>query len=296
MLLLQAKKHQIRWKYHSVFEPNSGDILSNAMKNLSNLVNKMTNGEFIIESVPLKPADSLSSDLLLSNISDSKHEINCGIAGIYYSAKNRGLYFGTAIPFGLNSEEQTAWHEYKYEGQSKRKTSTNQNQTIMEYIYGIYGFNIKPIPLIATGHQMGGFFPKRIIAPEDLAGIKMRIPGLGGEILAKLNNDFTVFGSTLSSSAEPMPHQSKSIPELINSHKINAFEFIGPYEDKLVLEKIKRANELIYHYPGWWEPGTTFELQINRDDWEKLDRSFQGILRAACAQIYNETLANYNGS
>lgn len=128
----------------------------------------------------------------------------------------------------------------------------------------------------------------------------MRIPGLGGRVLHKMSHSegFCVYGDGDGcDTAENIPVHGSDIADLINKGKIHAFEFTGPYDDNQILEKILDKDlreKFIYHYPGWWEPSTTFELQINRQSWDKLPESFQSILRAACAQIYKETLAEYN--
>lgn len=287
------------WKYKSIFQNKDGYnfILNNAMNNLCELVAQMSEGKFIIE--PFRTDDDtpreISSEIILDSIHTRK--VDCGVAGIYYSDQKKGLIFGTGIPFGFNPEEQTAWLENKvkpaeYEKWRKfmedRKINIlpdDHRPTSMEYIYNkIYKLNVIPIPLIATGPQMGGFFRKTIESPVDLSEIIMRIPGIGGEVLKKLNSNFKT--------------ENISPNEIANSinakRRINAFEFTGPSDDKKIFDQINDKSNFIYHYPGWWEPGTTFELQINRHSWNGLNEPFRHILRAACAQIYKETLAKYD--
>ncbi|MFO1290531.1 MAG: hypothetical protein U1E82_07885 [Nitrosomonas sp.] len=288
---ISNRPQEVRWKYvsftHQQGESNTkksqNPILAEAMPRLADLLNQMTEGKFTIEPHTAKNLESSDSHLDLIN----NKTVDCGIAGIYFSQTKRGLYFGTGIPFGLNPEEQTAWLAHKRESKDK---------TFMEEVYEKYGYgNILPIPLIATGHQMGGFFPKEINGSKDLSGITMRIPGLGGNVLRAMNEKFCFYGGC-GGLEENKPIHAIDIPELMNNKKIHAFEFTGPHDDYRILQSITIPirDKLIYHYPGWWEPGTTFELQINRQSWDALGESYQSILRAACAQIYKQTLAEYN--
>ncbi len=157
-------------------------------------------------------------------------------ASYYYVGKNPLTAFGTALPFGLNAQQQNAW---LYEG---------GGLTLLQAAYAKL-FNAIQFPAGNTGVQMGGWFRKEINSVADLQGLKMRIPGLGGQVMAKL-------GVTV----QTLP--GGEIFQALQTGAIDAAEWVGPYdEEKLGLHKAAQ----FYYYPGWWEPGPTLEVQINLD-------------------------------
>ncbi len=202
--------------------------------------------------------------------------IQCGYGGIYYtSSKYKPLFFGCAIPFGLNIQEQIAWLNYK-------KSSSDE----LTYIQSIYkdklNLNIIPFPAGTTGGQMGGWFKEKVNSINDLNGKIMRIPGLGAEVLQNLGM------KTHQQLVKPIS-VAESI-ELLQKGEFSAVEWTGPYDDmQLALHKAAK----FYYYPGWWEPSTTFDVQVNLDVWGKLPTHYQEIFKAACHEVYMNTLAEY---
>jgi len=122
---------------------------------------------------------------------------------------------------------------------------------------------------------MGGWFKKKINAVADYKGLKMRIPGLGGKVLARAGGTVVL-----------MP--AAEIYAALERGVIDASEWVGPYDDmKLGLHKTARY----YYYPGWHEPGTTNEFGFNRRAYEALPADVRQILdhATAASQTYGLT-------
>jgi TRAP-type mannitol/chloroaromatic compound transport system substrate-binding protein len=191
--------------------------------------------------------------------------VECGhSASYYYIGKNPALAFGTAVPFGLNAQQQNAW---LYHGGG------------LELIQKLYSdFNTIAFPSGNSGVQMGGWFKREVNKVSDLQGLKMRIPGLGGEVLSRLGVNVQVL-------------PGGEIFLALDRGAIDAAEWVGPFDDeKLGLNKAAK----FYYYPGWWEPGSTFDLQINLTAWNKLPKEYQEIVKAASIQANMECLAIYD--
>jgi len=148
----------------------------------------------------------------------------------------------------------------------------------MELWKEIYAeFNLIPAAAGNTGVQMGGWFNREIKSIDDLKGLKMRIPGLGGEVLKRA-------GGT------PVSLPGGEIYTSLQSGAIDATEWVGPYND-LAFGFYKVAK--FYYYPGWHEPGTTLEAIINKKAFEELPRDLQSIVVNACKVANQDMLAEY---
>jgi len=125
---------------------------------------------------------------------------------------------------------------------------------------------------------MGGWFRKEINTVADLNGLKMRIPGLGGQVMTKLGVTVQVLGAG-------------EIFQALQTGAVDAAEFVGPYDDeKLGFNQVAE----FYYYPGWWEPGPSLEVQVNLDEWNKLPKEYQEILKSACHESNTIMLARYD--
>ncbi len=175
-------------------------------------------------------------------------------ASYYWVGKVPSSPLFASIPFGLNAQQFNAWY---YGGGGK---------DLWEEAYAPH--NVIPLLCGNTGVQMGGWFNKEIKSVADLKGLKMRIPGWGGKVITKAG------GSSVTLAA----------PEIYTSLErgvIDATEWIGPYHDyKLGLHKVAKY----YYYPGWHEPGTAFELLVNKKAFESLPSDLQEIVRTAAAR------------
>ena len=172
-------------------------------------------------------------------------------ASYYWAGKAPAAQFFTSIPFGMNAQQLNAWI---YDGGGLR---------LWEELYT--PFNLLPMPAGNTGVQMGGWFNREINTTDDLKGIKMRIPGLGGKVIAKAGGS-----AILSAGGEIYTNLERGV--------IDATEWVGPYHDYLMgFHKIAKY----YYYPGWHEPGSAVELTVNKTAFEGLPENLQEIIRSA---------------
>jgi TRAP-type mannitol/chloroaromatic compound transport system substrate-binding protein len=155
------------------------------------------------------------------------------------------------VPFGLNARQQNAW---LLEGGG------------LELLRDVFAdFNIINFPAGNTGAQMGGWFKKEIHSAADLAGLKIRIPGLGGEVMNRLGATVQVLAG-----GDIYPALERGV--------IDATEWVGPYDDeKLGFYKVAK----FYYYPGWWEPGPNLSYYVNQDAWGKLSAEHKEIFTSA---------------
>ena len=250
----------VNWRLQSSY-PKSLETLFGACTFLSEAVSDMTDGKFKIQTfaageiVPaLQVADAVGNGT-----------VEMGQTGSYfYIGKDMGFAFGTAIPWGPNSRQQSAW---MYHGGGLEL----MNQFYAKF--GIYNF-----PAGNTGTQMGGWFRKEIKSKEDLAGLKMRIGGLGGNVLQKLG-------------VIPQQLGAGDIYPALEKGVIDAAEFVGPYDDeKLGLAKVAPY----YHYPAFWEGGAELSFFTNLDKWNSLPKQYQKVLRIACMATGHDMQAKYD--
>ncbi|HNP64084.1 MAG TPA: TRAP transporter substrate-binding protein [Woeseiaceae bacterium] len=185
-------------------------------------------------------------------------------ASYYHKGKVDAAQFFTAIPFGMNCTELNAWIYY------------GGGLKLWRELYE--PFNLVPFLCGNTGVQMGGWFNREIKSVDDLQGLKMRIPGLGGEVLRRA-------GGT------PITLPGAEIFTSLQTGAIDATEWVGPYNDvSFGLHKAARY----YYYPGWQEPGPGLECIINRDAWESLPDDLQALVEITCQAITTDMVAEYS--
>lgn len=185
-------------------------------------------------------------------------------ASYYHRGKVPAAQYFTTAPFGLNANEMNAWMYYG---------------GALELWRELYApFNLVPFPAGQTGVQMAGWFNRKIESVADLQGLKMRIPGLGGEVMQRAGvTQVTVPGSEIFTS--------------LQTGVIDAAEWIGPYNDvSLGLHKAARY----YYYPGWHEPGSLLQCVVNKSAWESLPQDLQEILASVCQAVNLDMQAEYN--
>ena len=188
-------------------------------------------------------------------------------ASYYHKGKVDAAQFFTAIPFGLNYLELNGWLYY------------GGGLELWRELYE--PFNLVPFPCGNTGVQMGGWFNKPINSIEDLKGLKMRIPGLGGEVLRRA-------GGT------PVTLPGGEIFTALQTGAIDATEWVGAYND--VSFGLHKAAKY-YYYPGWQEPGPGLECIVNQDAWNSLPADLQAIVEISCQAITTDMTAEYvNGN
>ncbi len=184
-------------------------------------------------------------------------------ASYYWAGKAPASQFFASVPFGMNAQQMNAWI---YSGGGLE---------LWEELYS--QFNLIPMPAGNTGVQMGGWFNRAINTPDDLKGLKMRIPGLGGKVIAKAGGS-----AILSAGGEIYTNLERGV--------IDATEWIGPYHDYLMgFHKIAKY----YYYPGWHEPGSVLELMVNKSAFEGLPKDLQEIVRSAAYRANTWILSEF---
>ena len=168
------------------------------------------------------------------------------------------------MPFGLTYTEINAWIRW------------GGGQELWDELAG--DFDLKCVMAGNTGVQMGGWFRKEINTEDDLKGLKMRIPGLGGDVMAKLG-------------ASPVSLPGGQIYENLVSGAIDATEWVGPWNDSFM--KFYEAAKY-YYYPGMHEPGSMLSFGLNKSFWEGLSRSDQITIEAAASAENDIMMAEYN--
>jgi len=185
-------------------------------------------------------------------------------AEYYWQGKSKAFNFFTSVPFGLNAAEMNAWLYY------------GGGQELWDELSA--KFKIKAFGCANTGVQMGGWFNKEITNLEDFKGLKIRMPGLGGEVMRRLG-------------AAALSLPGGEIFQSLQSGAIDATEWVGPWND-LAFGFYRAAK--FYYWPGFHEPGALLSLGMNLEVWESLTEQQQAIVKAACAAQTEETLAEYN--
>jgi len=201
---------------------------------------------------------------------DSFDEVASGNAQAYHAAdyywkgKHLGWAYYTAVPFGLTYDEINAWIRF------------GGGQELWDELAAEFG--LKCVMAGNTGVQMGGWFNKEINSADDLKGLKMRIPGLGGDVMAKLG-------------ASPVSLPGGQIYENLVSGAIDATEWVGPWNDSFM--KFYEAAKY-YYYPGFHEPGSMLALGMNESWWSGLSKTDQAIIEAAAGMENDVMMAEYN--
>lgn len=185
-------------------------------------------------------------------------------AEYYWQGKSPAFNFFAAVPFGLTGAEMSSW--IRHEG----------GQALWDELSA--GFGIKPFMIANSGVQMGGWYKKELNSLEDFKGLKVRMPGLGGEVLGRLGSAATTLAG------------SEIFPAL-QSGAIDGTEWVGPWND-LAFGFYKVAKH--YYYPGFHEPGTTMSMGINLDVWNRFSAADQNLLTLAAAAETERSLSEFN--
>lgn len=231
-----------------------------AVDNLAERIEKASNGRLKIKVYgggELVPAFE-AFDAVSRGTVEMGHD-----ASYYHKGKVAAAQFFCAIPFGMNAAELDGWLYY------------GGGLELWRELYA--PFNIVPFPCGNTGVQMGGWFNREINSPADLEGLKMRIPGLGGEVIQRAG-------------ATPVTLPGSEIFTSLQTGAIDATEWVGAYND--VAFGLHKAAQY-YYYPGWQEPGAGLELIVNADAWASLPPDLQALVELACQAITTDMLAEY---
>ncbi|HAB04275.1 MAG TPA: ABC transporter substrate-binding protein [Alcanivorax sp.] len=186
-------------------------------------------------------------------------------ASYYWKGKHPATPFFTAVPFGLTAQELNSWVNF------------GGGQELWDELYGEFG--IKPLPCGNSGTQMAGWFRKEINSLEDIKGLKIRAPGLAGEVMQRIG-------------ATPVQMPGGEVFTSMQTGALDAADWVGPYNDLTFgLHKVAKY----YYYPGWQEPGAMLEMMINKEKWDALPEDLQAIVKNAAEaenqHIYDEFTA-----
>jgi TRAP-type mannitol/chloroaromatic compound transport system substrate-binding protein len=250
----------IRWRLASSF-PKALDTIYGAADVFSKKVNEMSGGKFSISVHPggeLMPAFGVVDGVQQGTV-EMAHT-----APYYFHGKDETFAIGTAIPFGLNSRQLTAWY---YDGNGMK---------LFREFYDAY--NIVNFPGGNTGAQMGGWYRKEVKSAADIKGMKMRIGGFAGRVLERMGG-------------VPQNIPGGEIYTALEKGTIDSVEWVGPYDDeKLGFQKVAKN----YYYPGWWEGGAQLDFYINKAAYNGLSAENKAIVECAASHAHTTMQAMYD--
>ena len=250
---------QIKWKLVTTW-PKGLPGLGSAPENFARRVEEMSNGRLSIrvygagEVVP--PFEVFDA------VSQGVAEMGHG-ASYYWKGKIPSSVFYTAVPFGMTAQEMNGWLHY------------GGGLELWRELYAPFG--VRPFAGGSTGVQMAGWFNRELKSAEDLKGLKMRIPGLAGEV-------FTASGGTSVRLAGGEIYTS------MQTGVIDAVEWVGPYNDR-TLGLMEVAE--YYYYPGWHEPGAMLEFTVNQEAFDRLPADLQAIVEGAARATNQDMLDEF---
>ncbi len=255
----QHQHQRLRWKLVTAW-PKNFPGLGLAPENFSRIVDEMSGGRLTVHvygAGEVVPAFGVF-DAVSQGVVEMGH-----CAAYYWTGKVPAAVFFTSVPFGLTAQEINAWVHYGGGLELWREAYRP--------------FDVLPFAGGNSGVQMAGWFNREIDTVEDLQGLKMRMPGIGGEILARAGGTAVVLpGGELYTS--------------LQTGVIDASEWVGPYNDlALGLHEVGKY----YYYPGWHEPGSMLEFIVNRDAYEKLPADLRAIVKYATRAVNQDMLDEY---
>ena len=255
--VIAQKKYN--WKMVTTWPPKL-PILQTGCERFAKRVEEATDGRIKIQ---VFAAGELVPALgVFDAVSDGTVEVGSG-AGYYWAGKAPAAQWFAAVPFGFNPQGINAWF---YSGGGLQ---------LWEEVYA--PFNLVPRPQGNTGVQMGGWFNKKIETIDDYKGLKMRIPGLGGKVVAKAGGTVVLLpGGEIFTSLE--------------RGVIDATEWVGPLHD-LRMGFFQAAK--YYYYPGWHEPGTCLEVMFNKKVYDGLPTDLKAILDAVAMETNMWSLSEF---
>ncbi len=252
---------ELKWRLAASW-PKSLDTLYGGAEYLAKRVAEATDDKFqirVFAGGEIVPALQVL-DAVQNNTVEMGHT-----ASYYYVGKDMTFGLDCTIPFGMNARQMNAWMTH------------GGGLELLRNFFKDY--NVYNIPAGNTGAQMGGWYRKEIKTVDDLKGLKFRIgSGMAGAILAKLG-------------VVPQTIPGGDIYPALEKGTIDAAEWVGPYDDeKLGFYKIAK----FYYTPGWWEGQAQLSAYVNLGEWEKLPKSYQAILTAACAEAEGWMVGKYD--
>ena len=252
----------IKWKLAMTW-PSTLSPFATTVQKFAQSVSDMTGGKFVIR---VEGKEKHKAALgILDMVKGGQYQMGHS-ASYYWKGKDITTVFFTTTPFGMTAAEQDAWFTYGGGMELMQKTYDKFN------VLSFQGGN--------TGVQMGGWFRKEINSIDDLKGLKMRIPGLAGEVFAKLGVNVTNI-------------PAGELYTSLDRGTIDALEWVGPGMDiKMGFHKVAP-----FYYTGWHEPATDLQYLINKRAYDKLPAEYQVILKIAMQAAANDMYSdNFDAS
>ncbi len=251
---------EVRWRLPSSF-PKNLDILYGGSEVFARRVAQLTDNKFQIRA--FGAGEIVPALQVLDAVQGGTVEIG-QTALYYYIGKDPSFAFFTAVPFGLNARQMTAWLR-------QGGGADLANELLADY--GIHG-----IPFGETGAQMGGWFRNEIRSMADISGLKFRIAGIAGNVFQKMG-------------AVPTQIGAADIYPALERGTLDAAEFVGPYDDeKLGFARVARN----YYAPGFWEASARGYLTINKRAWEALPQLYRHAIECAAMEATFDMSARYD--
>ncbi len=250
----------IQWRLAASW-PKSLDTLYGGAELVCNRVAELTDGKFQIR--PFAAGELVPALQVLDAVQAGTVEVG-HTAPYYYYGKDPAFAFGSSLSFGPNTRQNNAW--WYFGGGAEAMAPLFKDYGCVGFVGG------------NTGCQMGGWFRKEVKTVEDLRGLKFRIGGMAGLVLAKLG-------------VVPQMIGGPDIYPALEKGTIDGAEWVGPYDDeKLGFNKVAQY----YYYPGWWEGGPMLMVFVNEKKWLELPKTYQAALKTACAEANNWMPAKYD--
>jgi TRAP-type mannitol/chloroaromatic compound transport system substrate-binding protein len=250
---------RVQWRMPTMWSP-ANDVLLNNANAFAKLVGDVTSGRFSIKvfaAGELMPATGVFDGCANGSV----EMFNGG--SYYWAGKEAAMQWFTGLPFGLNAQGYYAWFNH------------DDGLKLMEETYAPFG--LVPRPGTATSPQMAGWFRKKLTSIDDLKGLKIRIPGIGGKVYASAGSAVVLL-------------PPGEIYTALERGTIDAVEFVGPHDDmKLGFHQVARY----YYYPGWQEATSVTEFTFNRKAYDALPADFKRALDAAALATQTLSIGEY---
>jgi TRAP-type mannitol/chloroaromatic compound transport system substrate-binding protein len=251
---------EIKWRLAASW-PKSLDTLYGGCEFFAKRVADITDNRFQIQ--PFAAGEIVPGLQVLDAVQNGTVEMG-NTALYYYWGKDPAMTFGTALPFGLNARQHMSWMQFG-------GGTELLNELLKSY-------NCICEPAGNTGAQMGGWYRKEVKTPDDLKGLKFRVGGFAGTILARV-------GSV------PQQLAAGDIYPALEKGTIDAAEWVGPYDDeKLGFVKVAKY----YYFPGWWEGCGQSHNIMNMTKWNELPNAYKVAIQTASHDAYTWVLGKYD--
>ena len=252
-------QRQFKWKMVTTW-PKNFPALGTGANNLARNIAALSDGRLQVKvygAGELVPASGVF-DAVSGGTAEMGHA-----AAYYWRGKHEATQFFATVPFGLNAAEMNGWLRY------------GGGQSLWDELYA--AFDLRAFPAGNTGVQMGGWFNREINELADFSGLVMRMPGLGGEVLRRLQ-----------ATVKALP--GGEIFQALKTGAIDATEWVGPYND--LAFGLHQAAQY-YYWPGWHEPGTALECMVNKQALEALPADLQAVVEYACQAANDDVLSEF---